>query len=350
MSWSRSAARLALIVFGASCHRPSCSKPEEKEPPPDVVTRIPETGPLVLVPNAQIGEDATKLIAPWLIDPESGAMHQLAEVDATCGDVADYASREDGARWLYALRGFVGWSGKRQSFFAKPSGQDVPFVLLSLDGKCAPAWHEKYEWTPAAVSADGATVARKRSSGIELSAVDGTSPRALAWTSGLSINGVALSPSGDRLAFVKENGSPAYDVVTCDLAGGCTTAFSSTGQCTDLQWSPDGARVGCVSTHPDDTDAIMIAEIAHPGRPFVLAHVVKRTPNEHPGRITHFGFSPDGLRVAFVSSHEAGCTPYVRDLGSTCPEALYVASAEHEGPLRRVRGGLQMSERPWWIR
>jgi Tol biopolymer transport system component len=77
---------------------------------------------------------------------------------------------------------------------------------------------------------------------------------------------------------------------------------------------------------------------------------VKRTPNVHPGRITHFAFSPDGARVAFVSSHEAGCTAYVRDLGSTCPEALYVASAVHQDPLRLVRSGFQMAGRPWWIR
>ena len=229
------------MLLVVSCHRGS----REAEKPPDVVSSIPATGPIVFMPFAQIGEDRSAVQGPWLIDPETGAMHRLADVDATCASVVRY---NDSPHQLYSVDAVIGWSGKRQAFFAQPSGNDVPLVLLGLDGKCAPLWHETYEWTPPpAVAGDGATIARKRHGAIELSAADGTSPRSLAWTSVLSIGGVALSPSGDHVAIVKTfNNSPDYEVVTCDLAGACATAFSAKGTCADLSGRPT-ARASLVS-------------------------------------------------------------------------------------------------------
>ena len=345
----RSRGLVALLAAVVGCHRAPPPAPEKQ---PDPVSAIPATGPLVILESGQIGEDRAAVIAPWLVDPETGVTHRLAELDASCEGALRYVTSDDGSRHLYSFDPIRGWSQKRQTFFVEPTTRaDAPLVALTLDGKCAAAWQEPYASATYAISGDGATIARKRDGVVQLLAPNGTSPRTLAWTSGLTTLDVALSPTADRIAILKSATSSTDDLVVCDLAGTCTVLFPSVGTCNDLQWSQDGARVGCITAQRNgDNDAITIADVAHPGAAFVLAHVVKRTRYAHPGHITHFGFSPDGLRVAFVSSHEAGCTPYVRDLGSTCPEVLYVASAEHPGPLRPVRSGLQNSGRPWWIR
>ena len=343
----------ALLVSVTGCHRGSNDLVEK---PVDSVSKIAADGPLILLPYARLTSGKDVWLAPWLVDPESGATHRLTEIDASCTDVVRYVDTS-GAKQLYSIDNVLGWSSKKQAFFVEQSGgADIPFVRIALGGGCSPLWHEQGGGTLAsAFSADGSTMARRQNGVIELRGTDGTRSRKLEWTRGLW-ESFALSPDGDRLALVKLTDEPQkkYDVVTCDLAtldGACKPVFSAAGTCAELSWSPDGARLGCVTTRPDTTDAITIAELAHPERPpLSIVHAVKKPREANPGRITHFAFSPDGLRVAFVSSHEAGCTAYIRDMGSTCVEALYIASAERDGTLRRLRGNLEDTRRPWWIR
>jgi len=67
------------------------------------------------------------------------------------------------------------------------------------------------------------------------------------------------------------------------------------------------------------------------------------------GRLHHVAWSPDGQRIALASSHEGGCTPTVRDAGSTCFEGLYVLGADGKG-IRSARTDLRDVGRMWWIR
>jgi hypothetical protein len=99
-----------LLASVVGCHRAPPPAPEKQ---PDPVSVIPATGPLVLLSSGQIGEDRAKEIAPWLIDPETGATHRLADLDASCESALQYVTLDDGRRHLYSFNPIWGWSRHR---------------------------------------------------------------------------------------------------------------------------------------------------------------------------------------------------------------------------------------------
>ncbi len=338
-----------LVVACADCR---CSHP----PPIDDVARIPETGPLVVLTGGCVVDgDDKRRCGPLLVDPESGATHVLTRVDDTCAGILSFG---DSLR----VTDVKAWSPGTQRFYAyptsQPGGHDDPIALLSLglDGHCDVLWREppqQVDVRTLTVSADGATVARSRAWTMELCAPDGSAPRPLAWSKALDFDtgNVTFSPNADRVALAQMDGKgPDYHSIVhmCDLAGACTVVHRADSAVSELQWSPDGVRLAFIGQDFIHQDTLFILDVsAVPGGRAVPVEVHLAFAER--GRLHHVAWSPDGRRLALVSSHEGGCTADVRDAGSTCYEGLYVLGADGHG-IRRVRSELRDADRMWWIR
>jgi hypothetical protein len=354
--------------------------------PIDDVSRAPEAGPLVFLPSVEVRDPAGRqvrnehpsaggFIAPLFVDPDTGAAHRWTQVDPSCASIARTNDDRDGGRSLYSVDAIAGYSPARRLFVAEPSQSPFPdasFVSLSLDGHCVTLLPGRREFSHPTISSDGTTVLRTYVEPghilHELQPLDGRPARPLAWLKPPDFDpgeiAVRPSPGADRVAVARSQGSPAFAISAsfavdvCDLDGKCKQVMTGERALRDVQWSPDGTRIACLSTWPNDSTSVAIVEVAHPERAPVEVHPgatdEKRSGFAEAmmgtrGGIDAFAWSPDGRRLVLLSSHEGGATPVVRDVGSTEYQALYVVGADGQG-LRFVRGGITLAMQVFWVR
>jgi Tol biopolymer transport system component len=311
---------------------------------------IPAQGPAILVAQATVlGDDAGGRAAAYVVDAETGATSRITSVDPSCAPLAQYWPGPGGAAVPSGLPGLRAFSPSALRFFGEPVDvTDVPIMSMTVEGRCAALWHEPSEFTGhPSFSADGSKVFRMRDHALEVRPTDGGAAKELAWVDFAKYRSeLAVSPHADRIALAEVSGDAGPStVVTCDLAGACVPAFSAPRAWVFMAWSPDGARLACLTKWPDSSVGVSVVAIASPSAPPVEIHPATKRPN---GKIDEVAWSPDGARLALLSSHEGGCSAGVQDIAGGCRQAVYVVGADGTG-LRLVRDGLSGTGL-FWVR
>jgi len=234
-----------------------------------------------------------------------------------------------------------------------------------------------------AVSPDGSHIAFvKDNGGVWLMESDGEEPREILKGDGEFMGSIAWSPTGQRLAYIRNLGPFAkrqVTIETCDLAGGARTAVLSDPNIWGyngigtIAWLPDGRIVYSTSTSmTGDRDLWAVTADAGTGKPSGVAArlagwknfdaldpqasadgkrlIASRVTNQREIYIgslaprgkpfTPHRFTPDGWynevgawtndskAILFSSKHSGRWTIYRQDIGAETPTTL-IAGAEH---------------------
>ncbi len=153
------------------------------------------------------------------------------------------------------------------------SGSSDLWKMSTWDSSLRKLWSGNI-FSPAAVSPDGSRIALvKDGREVWLMGADGEEPhKILATDLPDGLLGPAWSPSGQRLAYIRQQGTVGkYDdtIETCDLAGSATTVVLSDPHVTNsdaaygLVWPPDG-RIIYSTYSPDGSDSGLWAIRADP--------------------------------------------------------------------------------------
>jgi Tol biopolymer transport system component len=137
----------------------------------------------------------------------------------------------------------------------------------------------------------------------------------------LSESDPAWSPDGETILFTRQTGETGRDLYRIDAAGGAATSLTSDpGDDADPAWSPDGSRIAFArrAAGGDAVDHLFVMNAD--------GSQVEPLVAEEPGGGPPAGgdadptWSPDGTRIAFESSRDAGL--WMVDAAGGVPESI----------------------------
>ncbi len=215
---------------------------------------------------------------------------------ASTGSRIAWAFNESGLRNVYAAEA-PDWKARRLTNYDRDDGQELTSILISADGKYVVyvrGGEHSANWQgppPNPTSNPIAPKVQMWSVQFAPCATGPCEPKLLA-----EGDDPELSPSGDRVAFVKER---AIWIVPTDGSSPAKKFFSANGDLDGPQWSPDGKKVAFVSSRGDHSFVGIYS-----GDSTSIVWIAPSTSRDASPR-----WSPDGTRVAFVRSPGSGGAP-----------------------------------------
>lgn len=212
------------------------------------------------------------------------------------GNRIAWAFNESGQRNIYVAEG-PDWKARKLTSYRIDDGQELTSVLISSDGKYVVyvrGGEHSANWEGSPPNPTSSPVAPK----VQLWSIPFAACASGACEPKLIAEGddPELSPSGDRIAFVKDR---QIWISPIDESSPAKKLFSANGNLDNPQWSPDGKRLAFVSNR---TDHSFIGVYANDSTSILW--IAPSTSRDASPR-----WSPDGTHIAFVRSPGSGGAP-----------------------------------------
>lgn len=179
-------------------------------------------------------------------------------------------------------------------------GNNEIYVMNSDGSSQTPIISDAAEDIDPAVSPDGSQIAfsSDRDGNLEIYKVnaDGSNLTQLTFTTTISNFGVAWSPDGSQIAFVRFTGAQNFEIFTMNADGsGETNITNNAADDLDPDWSPDGSQIAFSSDRDADGDPeVFVMNSDGSGVTQLTFNTIEvdRAP----------AWSPDGSQIAFQSN------------------------------------------------
>ncbi|HEU0016041.1 MAG TPA: prolyl oligopeptidase family serine peptidase [Longimicrobium sp.] len=267
-------------------------------------------------------------LAAWVASPAAGqfTMEQVKSYPfptelsaAATGSRVAWAFNEEGRRNLWVAEG-PRFEARQLTRYTVDDGQEVSRVELSADGRWVVYMRggDQANWDSyVPVNPTSSPVAP--TVGVWSIPFEGGEPKLLADGGAAE---PAVSPRGDRVAFIKDRQVWAAPI---DGSAPAKRLFSARGDMGDLRWSPDGSRLAFVSGRGTHSFVGIYRDSITP-----ILWIAPTTSRDGSPR-----WSPDGRRIAFVRRPGQGGEPDSILAQRHAPWSIWTADAE-TGEARRV--------------
>jgi dipeptidyl aminopeptidase/acylaminoacyl peptidase len=231
------------------------------------------------------------------------------------GSTIAWTFNERGVRNIYAADG-PDFKARKVTGYAADDGQELTNLSFSTDGRTivyvrggdhGANWNAEGNLQPNPASG----TQQPRMQVWAVGATGGAAPALLG-----EGDTPAISPRGDRVAFVKDR---RIWVAPIDGSKPAEQAFFARGTSDSPAWSPDGSRLAFVSDRDDHSFIGVFSSAAQP-----IAYVETTTSRDSTAQ-----WSTDGRALAFVRQPGRGGTPRSSLVQQPQPWSLWVTTASH---------------------